>query len=588
MKKMLLSMPLLFLSIVVMSQGIITVSPNSSPLNATGVVVSIVLDSATAPPGPIIAASVNIGPAPGASVTRTNQYLTATFNFTHMVSGTYNVVVVFPGPTPNSPPVYFTTPAAFTVTDTITRSWAVNGTNVVKCYDTIQVIPCPANPSAPFYGQYNGTTPSFVNNGDGTITDQVTGLMWQHDPGAKKTYVDALSGASSLTLGGHSDWRMPTIKELYSLIEFTGTDPSGVMNGISLSLLTPFIDTNYFVFHYGDTTAGDRIIDAQYWSCTEYVSMVMGHDHSVFGVNFADGRIKSYGRQRMNADTKMFTLYVRGTTGYGLNHFVDNGDSTVTDMRTHLMWSQGDCGHGMNWQAALAWVQSKNAAGWLGHSDWRLPTTKELESIIDYSRSPSTTNSPAIDPVFHCTAITNEASQPDYPCYWAATTHADFSGHGGFGVYVAFGRAMGYFNSLWQDVHGAGAQRSDPKQGDPNAWPTGHGPQGDAIRINNYLRCVRDVPSLSGIGQPAGDSFNLNIAPNPSHGNFTVSFSLLQDSPVRIECVNAAGMTIYASDKGMTRAGVQRFPVSLSAVPGLVVVKIFYGSSYFMKKVVIL
>lgn len=40
------------------------------------------------------------------------------------------------------------------------------------------------------------------------------------------------------------------------------------------------------------------------------------------------------------------------------------------------------------------------------------------------------------------------------------------------------------------DVHGAGAQRSDPKSGNPDAFPNGHGPQGDDIRIYNYVRCV--------------------------------------------------------------------------------------------------
>ena len=43
------------------------------------------------------------------------------------------------------------------------------------------------------------------------------------------------------------------------------------------------------------------------------------------------------------------------------------------------------------------------------------------------------------------------------------------------------------------DVHGAGAQRSDPKRGDPSAWPLGHGPQGDVVRIFNYVRAVRDA-----------------------------------------------------------------------------------------------
>ncbi len=45
----------------------------------------------------------------------------------------------------------------------------------------------------------------------------------------------------------------------------------------------------------------------------------------------------------------------------------------------------------------------------------------------------------------------------------------------------------------WVDVHGAGAQRSDPKTGDTSEYPTGYGQQGDAIRIYNFVRCVRDV-----------------------------------------------------------------------------------------------
>lgn len=41
------------------------------------------------------------------------------------------------------------------------------------------------------------------------------------------------------------------------------------------------------------------------------------------------------------------------------------------------------------------------------------------------------------------------------------------------------------------DVHGAGAQRSDPKTGDPLMFPHGRGPQGDVIRIFNFVRLVR-------------------------------------------------------------------------------------------------
>ena len=77
----------------------------------------------------------------------------------------------------------------------------------------------------------------------------------------------------------------------------------------------------------------------------------------------------------------------------------------------------------------------------------------------------------------------------DYPAFWSSTTHAN-QVSGGNASYVNFGRALGYMNNQWVDVHGAGAQRSDPKTGSAADWPTGHGPQGDAIRGSNYVRCV--------------------------------------------------------------------------------------------------
>ena len=194
------------------------------------------------------------------------------------------------------------------------------------------------------------------------------------------------------------------------------------------------------------------------------------------------------------SDKTFFVIYVRGNTGYGQNSFVDNGNGTITDNATSLMWGQNDSGTGLNWEEALAWVETQNTAAYLGYVDWRLPNAKELQSIVDYSRSPDTTGSAAIDPLFNITSITNEAGEADYPFYWTGTTHANWSEtSGGFGAYVAFGRAMGYMDGAWTDVHGAGAQRSDPKAGDPADYPTGNGPQGDAIRIYNYVRLVRNA-----------------------------------------------------------------------------------------------
>lgn len=387
-----------------------------------------------------------------------------------------------------------------------TGSFPIVDTGQATCYDDSDAISCPASGES-FYGQdtqYSGNQPSYTDNGDGTVTDNVTGLMWQKsadrdgdgdiNAADKLTYDEALAWASLQTTGDYIDWRLPTIKELYSLILFSGVDPSGY-EGTDTSGLVPFIDDETFDFAYGDTSAGERIIDAQYASSNLYKANTSGDGGgTLFGVNFADGRIKGYGLSLFGTDKTFFVMYVRDNTHYGQNSFLDNGDGTITDKATSLMWDQNDSGSGLNWEEALAWVETQNAPQYLGYNDWRLPNAKELQSIVDYSRSPDTTGSAAIDPMFNATSITNEAGEADYPSYWTGTTHANWSEQsGGFGAYVAFGRSMGYMNGAWRDVHGAGAQRSDPKAGNPEDYPTGHGPQGDAIRIYNYVRLVRDA-----------------------------------------------------------------------------------------------
>ncbi len=386
-----------------------------------------------------------------------------------------------------------------------TCNYAVVDTGQDSCFDDTGIgTACPA-PGEEFYGQdgqYTDNAPSYTDNGDGTVTDNVTDLMWQQSPDTegdgdidtndKLTYDQAVALAGNLNLGGYTDWRLPTIKELYSLINFNGTDPSGY-EGEDTSDLVPFIDTNSFRFSYGDTSAGERIIDAQYASSNLYVANTGGDGgRTLFGVNFADGRIKGYGLSLFGQDKTFYTIFVRANTDYGQNAFSDNGDGTITDNATGLMWSQDDSNIGLNWKEALAWVQTKNRENSQGYSDWRLPNAKELQSIVDYSRSPDTTGSAAIDPLFNATTITNEAGEIDYPAYWSNTTHVNRTNRPGeSGVYVAFGQAMGYMNDNWVDVHGAGAQRSDPKSGDPADYPTGRGPQGDAIRIYNFARLVR-------------------------------------------------------------------------------------------------
>ncbi len=414
--------------------------------------------------------------------------------------------------------------------------WVVVDTGQDRCYNNVQQVSCPG-PGTAFYGQdaqYNGTQPSYTDNGDGTVTDNNTGLMWQKTPGSKRTWSSAVANASSFNLAGYTDWRLPTIKELYSLIDFNG------VTGISASSSTPYIDTVYFDFSYGDTSAGERHIDAQYCSSTEYVSTTMDGNATIFGVNFADGRIKGYPKY----NKLYYVRYVRGSTGYGTNNFIDNHDGTITDLSTGLMWMKYDSGYfkagdnrdgKLNWQQALDWAESLEYAG---YSDWRLPNAKELQGIVDYTRSPDITDSPAIDPILDTTPVIDGNGQVNYSFFWTGTTHLDGNPPGTNAVYIAFGEAQGYLrtstgNYILVDVHGAGAQRSDPKSGDPDDYPYGRGPQGDVICIYNFVRCVRDLQIVPGDNtfaltvQSSHEGVSVTVSPADTNGsgNGTTSFT---------------------------------------------------------------
>lgn len=355
-----------------------------------------------------------------------------------------------------------------------------------------------------FYGQdsmYEGHSPRYKDNQDGTVTDMVTGLMWTKDPGEKQTLSERIRALEYLRVGGYSDWRIPTIKELYSLIDFSGIDPDPKSTG-TLNL-QPFIDTDFFAFSYGNVNQGERLIDSQFISATKYVHKTMHGDDTFFGVNFADGRIKGYPviNRRTQSEKKFFCIYVRGNRAYGKNDFVNNYDGTVTDKATGLMWMQEDSGHlkagiykngKLNWEEALMWAENLDYAG---YSDWRLPNAKELQSIVDYTKSPSTTDSPAINDIFKTTSFVENGTK-EYPYFWTSTTHKQLMG-GASAVYISFGRGLGWVESkrtgekMLLDVHGAGCQRSDPKSGYKDKYPYGRGPQGDVINIYNFVRAVR-------------------------------------------------------------------------------------------------
>lgn len=331
--------------------------------------------------------------------------------------------------------------------------------------------------------QFSQITARYTESQDGlTVKDEVTGLTWQKDYETRMlgtcNWIEAYAMVSEMNkkkLGGFSDWRLPSIKELYSLWNaHTGW---------------PYIDTTFFPI----TARNEQELShAIFWSSDKYTGLMgLTQENTpgvemAFGVNFGTGHIKAYSTE---VGPKHFLRAVRGNLSYGVNLFKDNGDGTVSDLATGLMWMQTDSAMGMDWEKALTFAQTQNKANYLGYNDWRLPNTKELQSLVDYTRSPgapkTTEIGPAIDPLFTCTTITNEAGELDYPFYWTSTSAGGKANEPYIAAwYVAFGRAV---DSKGEDLHGAGAIRFDLKVSVTRPEMK------DAERIDNFVRLVRSI-----------------------------------------------------------------------------------------------
>jgi hypothetical protein len=279
-------------------------------------------------------------------------------------------------------------------------------------------------------GAYGLHTMSYTDNSDGTITDNVTGLMWQKcssgqnaltcsgsawswswyeavgdsNPATNPTAADI---CGNLSLGTHTDWRLPTKKELISLMDYSVSD-GATINAV------------YFPYASGDN----------YWASDEFSASSGSAWYGAFSWAGAGYAAKT---------TYAGVRCVRGVkTAQGL---IDNGDHTVTDVKTCLMWQQDEQAK-VNWNTALAICEGANTAG---YSDWRLPDAKELESLVDETR-----HDPSINTSFF------SGTYSDY--YWTSTTGIS---DGTTAWYVYFG--YGYTTS-------GGGVKTDTK----------------------YVRCVRD------------------------------------------------------------------------------------------------
>ena len=221
-----------------------------------------------------------------------------------------------------------------------------------------------------------------VDNGDGTVTDSSTNLIWQKDTARDgqdeyrlTTWDEALSYCESLDLDDKQDWRLPTIKELETIVDLLLWDPA-----------TDEV--------FSEMTASDY-----YWSST---SKDNDRDSSWL-IDFENGDVSTKSKSS-------YSGYVRAIRGGIIvpdpeNHFRDNGNGTVTDTRTGLVWQKETSSNLLTWEDAMSYCESLTL---VNLEDWRLPTIKELESIVDLYVC-----LPAVDPVFQDTQNFG---------YWTSTT----------------------------------------------------------------------------------------------------------------------------------------------------------------------
>lgn len=229
---------------------------------------------------------------------------------------------------------------------------------------------------------YNINTPFYILNGNGTVTDTVTSLMWQQTDGGEMTIENAQLYCDTLTLGGYTDWRLPNCHELFSILNHDKANPA--------------IDTNYFTKTL-----------AEYWWSSER----QANDSNKVWVTNAGGGVGNHPKtETLSAGgVKRFHVRaVRDVTSPSLlpNHFLDNGNGTTTDLLTDLTWQQIPYSDSITWEQALTLADTLTFAG---YSDWRLPNIKELQSINDESLI-----NPSINQTFFSGVNVNH--------YWSSTS----------------------------------------------------------------------------------------------------------------------------------------------------------------------
>jgi hypothetical protein len=238
--------------------------------------------------------------------------------------------------------------------------------------------------------------PRFIVNRNGTLTDALTGLMWLKEgncfgdlpwPSALKAVAAFNNGVPAChdAKSEYQDWFLPDLHQLATLIDAQAKDPKEALR------LAGFTDLQ----------------NGTYWSSTAYHGQL-----NAWGVDLTNGALDLHSKLESHfllvarVDTPAKNLPAKDIPPEksapdkkaqgpppSNQRFIDNGDGTITDTKTGLMWLQdGSCLQKHNWQETLTAMRTLTsrpeetgcAQALQKYPDWSLPNTVEIKSLLDY------------------------------------------------------------------------------------------------------------------------------------------------------------------------------------------------------------